>query len=131
MRATPAVYGGVRLTSIMLLWFNLLRRVKRLLRLCSPNRSNTILRNVDHPMHEDARCVDLVGVEFAFGNYILLDLDNSAAARHGHDRVEVALRAAKDQVAKGVGLPRPYKGVIGGNRLFHDVGASGKGAVLL
>src|SRR5581483_1138659 len=59
---------------------------------------------LDDVAHEDAGRDDVVGIDFA-GLDQLFDLGNRRRGGGGHDRVEVARRAAVDQVAGGVAAP--------------------------
>jgi hypothetical protein len=73
-------------------------------------------------LDEDARQVDLVGIEFT--RFVqLLDLGDRDLARHRGEGVEVAGAAAEDEVAVAVALPGPHEGEIGDDRLFEDIRA--------
>ena len=75
---------------------------------------------MDHPLHEDARGVDLVGVELA-GLDQLLDLGNRDPPGSGAQRVEVARGLAIDEIAVPVALPGVDEREVGDDATLEDV----------
>ena len=83
---------------------------------------NSLFRvRLDDPVYENPSRVDLVGIKCSQRNYFL-DFCDGYTAAHGHQGIEIPGRSTVDQVARGVSLPGFYKGDIGHDSSFHDIG---------
>ena len=78
------------------------------------------LADLDDALHEDARGVDVLGVEFA-GFDELLDLGDRDPAGHGAQRVEVARRRVVDEVAVPVAAGRADEREVGDDPVLQHV----------
>src|SRR5690606_26375340 len=79
-----------------------------------------VARALDDPLHEDARRMDVIGIELA-GLDELLHFRNRDLARGRHHRIEIACCLAIDQVAFGVALPRLHDGEIRSESRLENV----------
>jgi len=88
------------------------------------------IRIDDDPLHENAGGMHRVRVDFSdFDN--LLHLDNGDLAGHGAKRIEVAGRAAIDEVARAVGFPGLDQRHVSHQAALHHVVAAVEIADLL
>src|SRR5512140_3399683 len=78
-----------------------------------------LARRHDDALDEDARRVDLVGVDLADLDE-LLDLRDRDLPRGGRHRVEVSRRLPVDEVSEPVGLPRGDEGEVGDDPALED-----------
>src|SRR5580704_14901404 len=81
-------------------------------------------------LHEDARRVDLVGVDLAHFDQIL-DLDHGGLRRGRHYRIGIARGLAEHEVALSIRFPGVDDRQIGEEAALHDIGLAVKVAGLL
>src|SRR3954453_22371987 len=85
---------------------------------------------VHDALHENARRVNRVGIEFA-GYHQHLNFSYRDSAAHGCGGIEVARRLTVDQVPVRIALPSLHQGQVSANPAFENVLVSVEFAMLL
>jgi len=88
------------------------------------------IRVVDEPMNKDARCMNLVWIEFARFDHDLRFSHRDLAAC-GRVGIEVTRGSAIDQVPVQIGLPRLHQRQVGLNAALKNIGMPVEFLVLL
>ena len=86
--------------------------------------------HVDHPLDEDARRDDVVGIDLARLDQVL-DLGYRHLGRGRHHRIKIARGLAIDEVAFGVALPGMHDRQVGDDAALHHVLLAVEFALLL